>query len=163
MTCRFREARGWHFYPRPHMEGDSSRICLDMSFPNFYPRPHMEGDTRCCWYRTASTNFYPRPHMEGDQTDFINCVAWEFLPTPSHGGRRDHLHAGGHKVDISTHALTWRATATNNSRHCRSGGNFYPRPHMEGDSWLFGAQHGCPNFYPRPHMEGDSIIVKGRG
>ena len=34
---------------------------------------------------------------------------------------------------ISTHALTWRATRLGSIRGCFHG-DFYPRPHMEGDA-----------------------------
>ena len=33
--------------------------------------------------------------------------------------------------------------------------NFYPRPHMEGDTILFLPPGDVRDFYPRPHMEGD--------
>ena len=57
--------------------------------------------------------------------------------------------------DISTHALTWRATGKD--RRGEAGvENFYPRPHMEGDPDVVGAAAELADFYPRPHMEGDS-------
>ena len=34
--------------------------------------------------------------------------------------------------------------------------DFYPRPHMEGDSRRRNMSPWTKNFYPRPHMEGDS-------
>ena len=33
--------------------------------------------------------------------------------------------------------------------------DFYPRPHMEGDSGSGRFKSAAPYFYPRPHMEGD--------
>ena len=58
-------------------------------------------------------------------------------------------------IIISTHALTWRATIPP-CVHAAMSRDFYPRPHMEGDSRK--AQRLAPAlyFYPRPHMEGDS-------
>ena len=54
---------------------------------DFYPRPHMEGDKRSgCWHQWQRY-FYPRPHMEGDIIRDNPNQSWEFLPTPSHGGR----------------------------------------------------------------------------
>ena len=78
-----------NFYPRPHMEGDRINGEVQQPVPDFYPRPHMEGD-RCIWCPGyGSYNFYPRPHMEGDPI--------------RQGTQRGQ--------PISTHALTWRATA----------------------------------------------------
>ena len=77
--------------------------------------------------------------------------------------------------DISTHALTWRATFAPAFAPCKAlflptpshGGrrvlrrfwssspNFYPRPHMEGDEQDGSSCNYYWNFYPRPHMEGD--------
>ena len=114
-------------------------------------------------------------------------------------GDRDMLKAIHGEFDISTHALTWRATSllalhaaqlfqflptpSHGGRHApgnRPGENinFYPRPHMEGDPngpscdglrmiFLPTPSHGGRpphpwflrtsryHFYPRPHMEGD--------
>ena len=58
----------------------------------------------------------------------------QFLPTPSHGGRR----YGVHKIDKAT--------------------NFYPRPHMEGDRARVKLRMSARHFYPRPHMEGDDTV-----
>ena len=78
---------------------------------------------------------------------------------------------------ISTHALTWRATAPGHalqapddiflptpshggrrptSARCRPHHDFYPRPHMEGDKMEVVLASAGVHFYPRPHMEGDS-------
>ena len=35
---------------------------------------------------------------------------------------------------------------------------FYPRPHMEGDTYLDCLAVTRRDFYPRPHMEGDKMI-----
>ena len=58
------------------------------------------------------------------------------------------------KAQISTHALTWRATL---DRIYRENGrlDFYPRPHMEGDRSAASFDRRQKYFYPRPHMEGD--------
>ena len=71
--------------------------------------------------------------MEGDQgfglyldSRYISTHALTWRATPA-APRWDKV------VAISTHALTWRATFS----RCRSNTctkNFYPRPHMEGDS-----------------------------
>ena len=60
-------------------------------------------------------------------------------------------------LDISTHALTWRATK-GVKMPIKIIRDFYPRPHMEGDA----SGHLCAAlrykyFYPRPHMEGDIL------
>ena len=75
--------------------------------------------------------------MEGD---FLRCSDWHvsqiFLPTPSHGGR---LELG----DV----YYW------------GYGDFYPRPHMEGDCSSCAQSLPVFDFYPRPHMEGDLIFT----
>ena len=55
---------------------------------------------------------------------------------------------------ISTHALTWRATADAGA-FAYGTGHFYPRPHMEGDAVQVDKDGNVTDFYPRPHMEGD--------
>ena len=55
-----------HFYPRPHMEGDSRDTGFLVPHYYFYPRPHMEGDIIGHILCTPFFDFYPRPHMEGD-------------------------------------------------------------------------------------------------
>ncbi len=66
-------------------------------------------------------------------TTVISATLFLFLPTPSHGGRHELHHPRG---------LSQR--------------NFYPRPHMEGDSAVIISITTMDDFYPRPHMEGDS-------
>ena len=100
-----------------------------------------------------------------------------FLPTPSTRRATLQVRRGGSGLPISTHALTWRATAPARFQLCSSS-NFYPRPHMEGDrldtrsyfsrkisthalTWRATSPRRlsravCCNFYPRPHMEGDA-------
>ena len=83
--------RARHFYPRPHMEGDQW-VCDEVDFRRgFLPTPSHGGrrivHAVLC---PMTTNFYPRPHMEGD-CDHAVLVPWI--------------------NSISTHALTWRATA----------------------------------------------------
>ena len=82
----------------------------------------------------AVYHFYPRPHMEGD-TKRRRCGPPPslFLPTPSHGGRQSRCRPNQTDQTISTHALTWRATC-HRLRPDKDAGDFYPRPHMEGDS-----------------------------
>ena len=93
----------------------------------------MEGD-RCrqsTW--AARQHFYPRPHMEGDldnqqQEDkrwiSTHALTWRATGCPYHNP---------HQASISTHALTWRATRDELDA-LRAITDFYPRPHMEGDS-----------------------------
>ena len=89
-------------------------------------------------------------------------IGWSarFLPTPSHGGRHAGHARHGPPADISTHALTWRATEFG---HCLIGLilHFYPRPHMEGDRMAEPATGSGHDFYPRPHMEGDPFPPPG--
>ena len=124
--------------------------------PDFYPRPHMEGDLCTLIYTPPTSQFLPTPSHGGRLRGAGGHVYHvpPFLPTPSHGGRpfcasnslwisyfypRPHMEgdaggrsAGGFRADISTHALTWRAT--NCSSSCLPVSlYFYPRPHMEGD------------------------------
>ena len=64
---------------------------------------------------------------------------------------------------ISTHALTWRATAVDGIGNLQQA-DFYPRPHMEGDFLLlFYTKGGLKDFYPRPHMEGDLTVPQDDG
>ena len=62
---------------------------------------------------------------------------------------------------ISTHALTWRATCCDVGLSSKSL-DFYPRPHMEGDESKLKGLADEAGFLPtpshggRPHMEGDS-------
>ena len=123
------------FYPRPHMEGDltvSLNVFLSWEFlptpshggrrfsvavdrgdgDNFYPRPHMEGDVFVYAQNYPFTHFYPRPHMEGDMilgrsfvVEQISTHALTWRATLI-GGNLDVLCR-----KISTHALTWRATS----------------------------------------------------
>ena len=99
--------------------------------------------------------FLPTP-SHGGRLLILRSIATgiRFLPTPSHGGRPHFYHSQNSGQDISTHALTWRATSGFVMRLIFVE-DFYPRPHMEGDG-LYAVF--CPmttNFYPRPHMEGD--------
>ena len=71
------------------MEGDNIHDNRKMVNRDFYPRPHMEGDRKGGRHADPLGDFYPRPHMEGDG----------LIPV-------DAQTAG----EISTHALTWRAT-----------------------------------------------------
>ena len=112
-----------------------------------------------------------RPHWNMDQTKQVmistHALTWratktppytiiisQFLPTPSHGGRQTlparpappprflptPSHGGRHRL----------------LRRLRgAGGDFYPRPHMEGDLQELKDELDELNFYPRPHMEGD--------
>ena len=165
------------FLPTPSHGGRRGRSHDSSGSRNFYPRPHMEGDIRIrqsVQHRPISTHaltwratralfgrqlgaghFYPRPHMEGDRIPLHNLSAGiQFLPTPSHGGRPLVLPTTWTTFRISTHALTWRATPIRDWVESEIE-NFYPRPHMEGDTFNLSISLIACYFYPRPHMEGD--------
>ena len=103
------------------MEGDlvipSPIACADVFLP-----------TPSAWRATSAILKYPS--------------VLKFLPTPSAWRATARARLFGCSAEISTHALTWRAT-----RHilqdCRDFVNFYPRPHMEGDQAYFA---GLPRF-----------------
>ena len=87
---------------------DSSSSCptVFLPTPSHGGRPHARRVVGA-----VVDDFYPRPHMEGDLL-FCDCC---------------------HEIfDISTHALTWRATWTRTATS--QAADFYPRPHMEGDA-----------------------------
>ena len=129
-------------------------VITNTIFPqDFYPRPHMEGDKNPGRSVPPGSDFYPRPHMEGDvQTKNKEVKIMIFLPTPSHGGRpgipfgwaggihfypRPHMEgdvvargAVTASIDISTHALTWRATSAPNSNKLPN--KFLPTPSHGG-------------------------------
>ena len=129
-----------------------SNLLADVN--QFLPTPSHGGRLTKWLSRPRNMNFYPRPHMEGDLVSVKSNLV----------------------KNISTHALTWRATVfvitntifpqdfyprphmegdKNPGRSVPPGSDFYPRPHMEGD---FGGQRRKQepvHFYPRPHMEGD--------
>ncbi len=145
-----------YFYPRPHMEGDCFCFINQCIECDFYPRPHMEGDM-LYQYQCMSAQFISTHALTWRATPCSSSCVWckKFLPTPSHGGRRleitlklllshfyprPHMEGDGRLLSldtggacISTHALTWRATAQA-PRAEPTQKNFYPRPHMEGDS-----------------------------
>ena len=93
----------------------------------------MEGDITCAGGYTKTVNFYPRPHMEGDiQSSTRDIIDGQFLPTPSHGGRPVLETA-------SDFQIAFLPTPSHGGRHylcqqTKMKGDFYPRPHMEGDS-----------------------------
>ena len=97
----------------------------------FYPRPHVEGDTELADRVVYSVNFYPRPHVEGDGFFYApGNRPGEFLPTPSRGGRRDGIRKKQQNAEISTHALTWRATTKRRDKHPND--EFLPTPSRGG-------------------------------
>ena len=150
---------------------------------DFYPRPHMEGDVSPFSGQVENGIFLPTPSHGGRPSCLLqdSCVTL-FLPTPSHGGRPQQNWIIIHQLDISTHALTWRATIHFSGDAAQDFGflptpshggrpvcacvqfcaqNFYPRPHMEGDRFCLRRGRVARNFYPRPHMEGDARPGKG--
>mgnify|MGYP003107575463 CR=1 FL=1 len=78
------------FFSTPSHGGRPDHRPGGYDLPDFYPRPHMEGDGHGGADRTKTGHFYPRPHMEGDAIHRASSVLLNL---------------------ISTHALTWRATA----------------------------------------------------
>ena len=122
-----------NFYPRPHMEGDLSNSLICTVRRYFYPRPHMEGDGQRGAYPQRGGDFYPRPHMEGD---IINLYSSCFTV-------------------ISTHALTWRATASS-AKIVSCSTTFLPTPSHGGRHVFLRVCYIPYYFYPRPHMEGDA-------
>ena len=164
------------FLPTPSHGGRPVRLLPKFCEYHFYPRPHMEGDLHHSYQRRQFRHFYPRPHMEGDgYTKTVKGISLEFLPTPSHGGRllpvqprnraggnfypRPHMEGDCFLVThlqfsgISTHALTWRAT-WRLIWACRST-SFLPTPSHGGRRSLLLLRFSSSYFYPRPHMEGD--------
>ena len=80
-----------------------------------------------------TNQFLPTPSHGGRQNRLILLTVWPgFLPTPSHGGRHGQQWDCDEGDFISTHALTWRATAKAD-KIIKELWDFYPRPHMEGD------------------------------
>ncbi len=146
-----------NFYPRPHMEGDKWDKPFKVVYREFLPTPSHGGrhfslyniysirlisthaltwraTLRLPLSRSRFQNFYPRPLTWRATSPFtISIPSGLFLPTPSHGGRLSVVVAADFIGPISTHALTWRATPCPSSRN-QQRRNFYPRPHMEGDS-----------------------------
>ena len=118
------------------MEGDVESFNLHR-FPSldFYPRPHLEGDPFYCPRRWPGHNFYPRPHMEGDSLPPARLHRHSyFYPRPLMEGD-PAAEESTYQREISTHALSWRATFAN-QLGASDGLYFYPRPLMEGDLYL---------------------------
>ena len=168
---------------------------------DFYPRPHMEGDYRFSINQRHSRKFLPTPSHGGRQAgNLILGQEIQFLPTPSHGGRphsdtclalsstdfypRPHMEGDLPQgllslwLQISTHALTWRATfwplyisarlfsflptPSHGGRLRGAGGHVYhvppflPTPSHGGRPFCASNSLWISYFYPRPHMEGDA-------
>ena len=164
------------FYPRPHVEGDLSHVHKFLR-PVISTHALTWRATRVAAFGSAQPmRFLPTPSRGGRRFDTeINNSKMEFLPTPSRGGRRlrvpwlslpiqflptpsrgGRLEGTIHHVqgeDISTHALTWRATC----EHPRAEKIFVflPTP-SRGGRLLHGSRASLSrDFYPRPHVEGD--------
>ena len=113
----------------------------------FYPNQFISNNNKIM--------FNPHPRMEGDD---MSCQGQTdvslFQSTPSHGGRLMDLQGKHTRINVSIHALTWRATGSALSAVPISI-SFNPRPHMEGDILPFSSKRHVFRFNPRPHMEGD--------
>ena len=77
---------------------------------DFYPRPHMEGDLLLPRPAPGHRNFYPRPHMEGDKLTEKNKKIIQISTHALTWRATQSLVVPNLKDAISTHALTWRAT-----------------------------------------------------
>ena len=75
------------------------------------------------------------------------------LPTPSRGGRLFIAACKCYCLNISTHALTWRATVKVFARLLVN--IFLPTPSRGGRLEGPVGPQGEQDFYPRPHVEGD--------
>ena len=92
---------------------------------------------RATWRRARSRlitrHFYPRPHVEGDVLK-MKAQSFEVISIHALTWRATGLAVFFiHRQHISIHALTWRAT-THYYVDMVFYNNFYPRPHVEGDS-----------------------------
>ena len=148
------------FLPTPSHGGRPVRLLPKFCEYHFYPRPHMEGDLHHSYQRRQFRHFYPRPHMEGDgYTKTVKGISLEFLPTPSHGGRlrapRRASGWGDRFLPTPSHGgrrgmSTWRLSLTP---------KFLPTPSHGGRPPIVTPGTPGHNFYPRPHMEGDIGIA----
>ena len=150
-----------YFYPRPHMEGDDR---LGIGADNFSISTHALTWRATRWIRWGSNRLTISTHAltwRATRVGVVTTAVYEFLPTPSHGGRLESTPPYYHSFSISTHALTWRATMV-------------AKVHIFCDfisthalTWRATVQivrlHNTryPNFYPRPHMEGDVMRIFG--
>ena len=73
--------------------------------------------------------------MEGDVCVSTTATGGSFISTHALTWRATETAAAvPAPPGISTHALTWRATSRSARALAANGGDFYPRPHMEGDA-----------------------------
>ena len=125
------------FLPTPSHGGRLCSIILEWSGKIlFLPTPSHGG--RRVLLQTPSVpykDFYPRPHMEGDAGQ----------------------NGGVLSPDISTHALTWRATKPRSLRIFFQA--FLPTPSHGGRHLRQAPGSIARYFYPRPHMEGDAFSL----
>ena len=78
--------------------------------PDFYPRPHMEGDLCTLIYTPPTSQFLPTPSHGGRRSSGrASTGQWNFYPRPHMEGDPEGPPTA-HNQHISTHALTWRAT-----------------------------------------------------
>ena len=87
------------------------QVDKDGNVTDFYPRPHMEGDHSTMPITSNYRYFYPRPHMEGDEqrTELI-ALARDISTHALTWRATGRQNKGWMSCRISTHALTWRAT-----------------------------------------------------
>ena len=163
------------FYPRPHMEGDTNyKAFVDMMDISTHALTWRETRWRSapskCWRFLPTPSHGGRPQQAREQRDRA-----EFLPTPSHGGRPLSVPAhdwlfrflptpshGGRPLSVPAHDWLFRflPTPSHGGRLCRSVprtspvGNFYPRPHMEGDIPISMTVGRSKRFLPTPSHGG---------
>ena len=94
----------------------------------------MEGDITPGYEQEGVIMFQSTPSHGGRLSGAgRNVYPTGFQSTPSHGGRRLNVFHYPQILQVSIHALTWRAT--NTGLRTESGFiSFNPRPHMEGDT-----------------------------
>ena len=131
-------------------EGDiRPQLSLETSY-NFYPRPPHGGTTG----RATRQHFYPRPPHGGRHKAEKAQAKIPFLSTPATRRATVSRQRFPLSIGISTNALhtegdLYRCDLRLHER------DFYPRPHIEGDSGFGGLSWRLWDFYLRPHTEGD--------
>ena len=99
-----------HFNSRTHVECDSNCRCCNRHCCNFNSRTHVECDMNGGFFMPSSTNFNSRTHVECDNyskgTENRKNISTHALTWSATA----QYHHGQRITVISTHALTWSAT-----------------------------------------------------